>query len=680
MRDGLGGSTAVYANLRSPEQERSDSYRDFIRSANHRPVLPDVWRTVVDSLATNVAVLDERGVVVAVNQGWSRFGVQNGGEPSLVGVGSDYFAVCDAAAAQEPFAVAAVSALREIVAGERDAFVSEYRCDSPDRQRWFAMRATPCLGGGPGRVVVMHTDITLRRQAEQQVRSQAAILGELDAAVIAMDVDGRVTEWNAGAERLYGWTRLEMLGERSRDRLLPASGADEADKRWAQLESTGRWQGDLEGLHRDGSSVMVNSRIQALDGDDGVREGYVAVTTDISDRLTAQSRMRDAADYLRAVTDSVADGLFVLDREGRVTYANDAAASLLGWSRDQLLGSVMHELTHYRHADGTPYPIADCPIVRACNEDVLARVDDDVFIRYDGKALPVAYTASPFHTDAGVDGAVIVFRDISEEKARQRRIRQTARDYRWAERVRFALEEPSAAMRLDLFAQPIVHIASGSTAAEELLLRMHRDGELIAPAKFLPAATRHGLMPPIDRWVLGEAMRLASPGRPVALNLSSLAFTDFELLAEIENRLDSTGLDPGLLTFEVTETSVIEDHDAASRFLTRLRELGCRIALDDFGTGFSGFTYLKRLPVDYLKIDREFVRDLANNASSHHVVEAVVSLAQLFGHQTVAEGVEDQETLAILEDLGVDYAQGYLLGRPAPAEGPHRIGQRGVAA
>ena len=680
MRDARDAGSAAYPYTRSPEPERTDRPRDFILSTNRQSVLPDVWRTVVDSLATNVAVLNERGVIVAVNAGWSRFGEANGGESSRVGVGGDYFAVCDAAAAQEPFAVAAVSALREIAAGQRDAFVSEYRCDSPDQQRWFAMRATPYLGGGPGRVVVMHTDITQRRQAEQQVRSQAAILGELDAAVIAMDVDGRVTEWNSGAERLYGWTRLEMLGQRSRDRLVPASGAHEADKRWAKLEITGRWNGDLEGLCRDGSSVMVNLRIQALDGGDGVREGYVAVTTDISDRLAAQSRMRDAADYLRAVTDSVADGLFALDREGRVTYANDAAASLLGWSRDQLLGSVMHELTHYRHADGAPYPIGECPIVRACNEDVLARVDDDVFVCYDGKALPVAYTASPFHTDAGVNGAVVVFRDITEEKARQRRIRQTARDYRWAERVRFALEEPSAAMRLDLFAQPIIHLASGSTRAEELLLRMHRDGELIAPAKFLPAATRHGLMPQIDRWVLGEAIRLASPGRPVALNLSSLAFTDFELLAEIEHRLDSAALDPALLTFEVTETSVIEDHDAASRFLTRLRELGCRIALDDFGTGFSGFTYLKRLPVDYLKIDREFVRDLVTNASSHHVVEAVVSLAQLFGHETIAEGVEDQETLAILEGLGVDYAQGFLLGRPAPAEGPHQTGQKGAAA
>lgn len=175
-------------------------------------------------------------------------------------------------------------------------------------------------------------------------------------------------------------------------------------------------------------------------------------------------------------------------------------------------------------------------------------------------------------------------------------------------------------------------------------------------------------MPAIDRWVLTEAMRLASLGRRININLSPQAFTDFALLKEIEELLAATAVDPADLMFEITETSVIVDGGAAARFLVRLRDLGCKIAIDDFGTGFSGFTYLKNLPVDYLKIDREFVRDLPHNESSRHVVRAVVSLAEMFGHRTIAEGVEDSETLKMLAAMDVQYAQGYLLGRPTLAE------------
>ena len=185
-------------------------------------------------------------------------------------------------------------------------------------------------------------------------------------------------------------------------------------------------------------------------------------------------------------------------------------------------------------------------------------------------------------------------------------------------------------------------------------------------------------MPQIDRWVLAEAIGLAQTGRHVALNLSAQAFTDFELLVEIERDINAAAINPALLTFEVTETSIVDDEDAAGQFLARLREVGCQIALDDFGTGYSGFSYLKHLPVDYLKIDIEFVRDLAHSDSSHHVVEAVVSLARNFGYKTIAEGVEDNETLQVLANLGVDYAQGYLLGRPQPASGQANAEHQGA--
>ena len=152
------------------------------------------------------------------------------------------------------------------------------------------------------------------------------------------------------------------------------------------------------------------------------------------------------------------------------------------------------------------------------------------------------------------------------------------------------------------------------------------------------------------------------------MNLSADSLSSPQLCEEIESRLISSAVDPSLIVVEITETSLVKNEVAAAQILQRLADLGCQIALDDFGTGYGGFTYLKRLPVHYLKIDIEFVRDLTTDRSNRAVVEAVVNLARGFGQKTIAEGVEDEATLALLAELGVDYAQGYLFGHPEPAD------------
>jgi EAL domain-containing protein (putative c-di-GMP-specific phosphodiesterase class I) len=154
----------------------------------------------------------------------------------------------------------------------------------------------------------------------------------------------------------------------------------------------------------------------------------------------------------------------------------------------------------------------------------------------------------------------------------------------------------------------------------------------------------------------------------VGLNLSAASLGAPRLFEFVNEELRRASADPRLVSFELTETALLENEGLAQAFLERVSKLGCRVALDDFGTGYGGFTYLKRLPVDYLKIDREFVRDLTENAASQHVVRAIVALARGFGQQTVAEGVENRAALAVLGEMGVDYAQGYSIGRPQPVE------------
>jgi PAS domain S-box-containing protein len=385
--------------------------------------------------------------------------------------------------------------------------------------------------------------------------------------------------------------------------------------------------------------------------------GVGLVVVDITERLQAE-------DFRSVVMDNMAEGLYVTDGEGRLTFMNAAASKMLGWTAEELSGRSVHAAIHFKHADDSPFPEEQCEILRVRSGGGSIVVTNDAFTRKDGTILPVAYSAAPFAGASDLRGAVVVFRDITVEQAERTRLQRELDSLTWVGRTRDALDED----RLVLYSQPIVSLTGGDPA-EELLLRMiGRDGELIPPGRFLPAAERFGLIADIDHWVVTQAIRLAASGRRVDANLSGESIGNVELLSAIEQQLRETRADPANLVFEITETALMRDIEAGRAFAEGLVKLGCTIALDDFGTGFGSFTYLKQLPVTYLKIDIEFVRHLGSNRANQHLVKAIVSLAQGFGHQTIAEGVEDEETLTILRDYGVDFAQGYHLGRPAPID------------
>ena len=241
----------------------------------------------------------------------------------------------------------------------------------------------------------------------------------------------------------------------------------------------------------------------------------------------------------------------------------------------------------------------------------------------------------------------------------------------WVQRIRAALDEG----RLTLYAQPVVETASGHTTQHELLVRMvDTDGSLVSPAQFLPIAERFGLIGEIDRWVVTETIGLlrrqqADRNEPtVEINLSGHSLGDSELAAHIGRELREARVDPGQLIFEVTETAAIGNIAAARNFAHQLARLGCRFALDDFGAGFGSFYYLKHLPFDYIKIDGEFVRNCTVDTTDRLVIRSIVKLAQGMGTRTIAEFVGDEKTFATVAALGVDYAQGYHLGKPVPVE------------
>lgn len=224
--------------------------------------------------------------------------------------------------------------------------------------------------------------------------------------------------------------------------------------------------------------------------------------------------------------------------------------------------------------------------------------------------------------------------------------------------------------------QPIVSLRNGAVSHYEALIRLadDPDGLLTPPCSFLPAAERYGLIQEIDRLVISKVAALlggelagdrGGGGEPrIALNLSALSITDHGMLAHIEHELDRHRVDPGRLVVEVTETAAISDMTRAQTFCEGVHSLGSSVALDDFGAGFGSFQYLKHLPFRYLKIDGDFIRTLPSSHKDQLVVKALVGVARGMGKHTIAEYVGDEPTMRLLRDYGVDYAQGFEIGRP----------------
>jgi diguanylate cyclase (GGDEF)-like protein/PAS domain S-box-containing protein len=302
---------------------------------------------------------------------------------------------------------------------------------------------------------------------------------------------------------------------------------------------------------------------------------------------------------------------------------------------------------------------------------------------------PVAITASIgvalFPDQAATAGELLSSADLAMYEAKEQgrnRVSVFAQqfDWRariesrigWQQRIREALDHD----RFILHAQPILDLASGEITQYELLIRaVEVDGGLVLPGVFLGVAERSGLIQDIDRWVVRRAVAMIAAERDAGqalrleVNLSGRAFSDPDLAGLIRHEIMAKAIDPSLLVLEVTETAAIANLDEAQRFIETLRAAGCSFALDDFGVGFSSFAHLKYLPVDYLKIDGSFIRDLSRSVVDQHLVRAIVDVARSLGKRTIAEFVEDEDTLALLREFGVDFAQGFHVGRPAPL--PH---------
>ena len=500
--------------------------------------------------------------------------------------------------------------------------------------------------------------------APPREHSEHGLLSAMPDGLAVIDEDHTLVWVNRAFSEMTGFSSEELLGSGPPFPFWPDEhrGTIEAAFGLGVAGDSGRFEIVLR--RRSGERFPATVTACPLLTSDGSRRDLLGVFRDVTQEVGEREQLRAARDYERAIHENMGEGLYTLDADGRLTYLNAAAEKMIGWRHDELVGRIVHDVIHPRRADGSPLAACDCPILRVTRTGESTRQTDEMFVCKDGRELPVRVTSSAFVAEDGRPGFVVVFSDVSEQKAKERKLRSKLDRMSWVGPIRDALAE----RRFVLHAQPIIDVVTRQIVQHELLIRMvDPSGNLIPPGHFLPSAEEYGLILDLDAWVVGEAAALAGRGHPVQLNLSAKTIGHSQFIPRFAETLSKSQADPSLIVVELTETALLRNQATAEAFAWAIRNLGCKLALDDFGTGYGGFTYLKRLPVDCLKIDMEFVRDLADNPASQFVVNAVVRLAKSFGQLTTAEGVEDERSLTLLQELGVDRAQGFHIARPGPA-------------
>ncbi len=472
-------------------------------------------------------------------------------------------------------------------------------------------------------------------------------------AVVIIDEHANVVEWNAAATVMFGPSREEVLGHSIGPVLIPIEGREQHRARWegvlADIGLRCEWVFEPVMMLASGEQIPTRIRVTRIGGGS---PHFVLSIRDLSGREPSEREH----EHLRAVLDHAEDAMAMLTPDGTVTTWNAAAERLYGYSAEEMIGSRIG-------TDLVPDARAHEPT------EWLAAIRAGVAVeretsrqRKGGEGIWVSVRLLPVRDDDGaVTGAVWIARDVTDRHLLETRESLDEEARRHGKAISRALAE-------DLFvfaAQPVFDLHTDALDHYELLIRMRgADGELVMPGSFLPQAERSGQIAEIDRWAIRHGIELARRA-PVAINLSAASISRAGLVDKVERRLRETGVDPGRVTFEITETAAAEDIDHAAELIERLAALGCAIALDDFGTGFGTFTYLSRLAVSELKIDREFVSQVTGSTTDKRVVGSMIAVARNFGMRTVAEGIEDRQTLEVLTAMGVDLAQGYLLGRPA---------------
>ena len=552
-----------------------------------------------------------------------------------------------------------------------------------------------------------------QREHEEQERQRlaATVVDNTIEGVVVTDARSTIVSVNAAFTRLLGYTQQEMLGQTPRMFKSGRHGPAFYEAMWDSMRRTGHWQGEIWNRRKNGEVFPERMSLSAVYDDARQVTHYVCMFTDISAQKVQQQRL----EYLAHT-----DPLTGLDNRA---WFGEQLEQALAAAASSPLAVMLVSINRFRDFnDSYGHAVGDQVLchVAACVQAVLRPGDligrmagNEIAVAAQGLGSEVeaaqlarrlvAAAEQPWHTPDGME----VVAGVSIGMCLYPRHARTAdallqgahsavhaarlhhgpdawcffqEDMTQAARERLALEarlrQALAEGHLQLYYQPQVDIVTGRLTGAEALLRWIDPVEgLISPARFIPVAESSGMIGPIGEWVLREACAqgqrwraLGLPPITLAVNVSQQQFLLTDLVQSTQAALADAGFAAEQLELEITESALAQEPEQALQVLRRLRRLGLRLAIDDFGTGYSSLAHLKRFPIDVLKIDQGFIRDIPQSADDMAISAAVIAMGHSMGLTVLAEGVETHAQLEFLRARGCDHFQGYLCSRPLPAE------------
>ena len=599
----------------------------------------------------------------------------------------------------------------------------EYRLRRKDGREIVVLENARAVCDDDGNVVAHEgtiTDITDRKKAETRVfeekeRAQVT-LQSIGDGVITTDADGNIDYINPVAQDLTGW---DMRGARNKPiteimTIVNAHTRATVENPVMRCLKEGRvitLEDNSVLISKDSAEVPIQDSAAPIRDRIGNIIGSVMVFHDVSketrlfrqlsyqashDSLTNlinrrefENRLMTAIDQIRGNPDE-AHALLYLDLD-QFKVINDTFGHSAGDALLRQLSELVH--TNIRSTDllarldGDEFGI----LLERCSEDRALEVAEKIRGSVEGYRFEWQDSFTTIRCSIGVvmvssdnadvaqlmssaDVACYSAKDMGRNQVHLYKDSDASlrhEEMKWVSRISSAVEDD----RLELFFQPIIGIgkASGESRGHyELLLRMRdENGDLVGPDQFIPAAERYNLMSMLDRWVIRTALAELADRQAegearytIAINLSGTSLSEDRFLSDVIEEFEEKQLPAGAICFEITETAAISNLSRVIHFMQTLRKLGCKFSLDDFGSGLSSFTYLKNLPVDYLKIDGQFIRNVVDDTVDESMVRAIWEVGHAMGIQTIAERVETKQVLEKLGSLGIEYAQGYYIARP----------------
>ena len=612
--------------------------------------------------------------------------------------------------------------MREHLEGKTPFFESVHRMKHQSGEwRWMTSRAK-ALQDDRGRLIRLlgvEMDITERKLYEEALfrekESAQITLRSIGDGVITTDAECNVEYINPVAEELTGW-KVDDASGRPIDEIFRGFHEETCEPLENPLAVSIRRNRPIKSvrptllIRRDGNELYIESTASPIRDGKGDVTGGVLVFHDVSEsrelnrrlsyhashdiltglvnRREFESRLERALKSAKARETSYA--LCYLDLD-QFKIVNDSCGHSAGDALLGQLGALLKSKIRWRDTlarlggDEFGVLLESCSLEEAMKTAEILRVAIGEYkFLWDDRSfrLSVSIGVVPITADNEDVAALLSAADsacqAAKEAGRNRihsfqendiDLMRRRREMQWAARINNALEED----RFELFRQTIQPLQSDEDGAHyEILLRMRDEsGSIIAPGLFIEAAERYSITPSIDRWVIRNAFRWlvseADERERLALcsiNLSGQSLGDEKFLPFVIEQFQMSGIDATKICFEITETAAIASYSQANRFINALKELGCKFALDDFGTGLSSFGYLKHFPVDFLKIDGSFVKEILHDPIDREMVRSINEIGHLTGKRTIAEFAENEEIITMLRGMGIDYAQGYGVAEP----------------